>query len=210
MEGKLVDSEGKGFEGHEVTIHGVEGLRELKRMLSKVYKFRKYNSVADFGLALKGGFSTSESEHADASTHFHFDKKYEGRWKHLKDDINFASMKHQRTGEDIRYFGKKSGEKRAWFKVEPRGEYVVVEEISIDEKESKLKKTYEKKMTANDFMMFAMEKDLRGYTQEEVDQANDGKAGKGMPIIIDNVDTFTQPESRFGKGLFHVKWGSLA
>ena len=48
---------------------------ELKRSLGKVYKFKKYGSVAEWGIDLKGGVSTAdESQEGD---HFHFDKKYE-------------------------------------------------------------------------------------------------------------------------------------
>ena len=81
-------------------------------------------------------------------------------------------MKQQRTGDEIRYFGKKNGEKRVWYKIETHGDGVDVQEISYDEKENKIASSFHKKMPANDFMMFTMEKDLRGYTQEEVDEAN--------------------------------------
>jgi|GEM_PF-6300011 len=52
-------------------------------------------------------------------------------------------------------------------------------------------------MPANDFMMFAMEKDLRGYTQEEVDTANAGDNGK--PYIADRIDPSKQPDVRYGR-----------
>lgn len=70
---------------------------------------------------LKGGVSTSDDGPQSGEEHFHFDKKYEGRWKHLKDDIDFPSMKNQRTKKDIKYFGKKSGDQRAWYEVEVNG-----------------------------------------------------------------------------------------
>lgn len=52
-----------------------------------------------------------------------------------------------------------------------------------------LKITYKRDMPINDFMMFAMEKDLRGYTQEEVDEAN---GSSGHNFIADWVDPVPQ------------------
>lgn len=119
--------------------------------------------------------SLSDDGTPEGGEHFHFDKKYESRRKHLKDDIDFPAMKNQKTGKDIKYFGKKSGDQRARFEIEQSGGSVKVRQISLDKDTkdpTKAHITYEKVMPVNDFMIFAMEKDLRGYTQEEVDAAN--------------------------------------
>ena len=89
-------------------------------------------------------------------------------------------MKHQQTKKDIKYFGKKVGNDRVWFETELHGDSIRVKEVKIkEEKDDKgkvksrsLEYPYTKEMPINDFMMFAMEKDLRGYTQEDVDTAN--------------------------------------
>lgn len=78
---------------------------------------------------------------------------------------------------------------------------------------SKVYPTYERTMPVNDFMMFAMEKDLRGYTQEEVDSANgadNDSARAGANYIADWIDPSAQDSSRFGRGAFNMKRGSIA
>lgn len=161
-------------------MHGAEGLSALKRAMGKVYKFKKYSTITQWGLDLKGGVTTADDDTTTTGTHFHFDKKYEGWRNHLKEDINFSSMKNQQTGKDIRYFGKKIGDTRAWYEIDLKGDAVSVREIQIEDEKNDddqiVKRTkkimYEQTMPVNDFMMFAMEKDLRGYTQEDVDKAN--------------------------------------
>lgn len=74
--------------------------------MSKVYKFKKYNTISQWGLDLKGGVTTGDDKHAPEG-HFHFDKKYDGWRKHLKDDIDFSSMVSQKSKKSIKYFGKK-------------------------------------------------------------------------------------------------------
>lgn len=125
--------------------------------------------------------SAADDNHAPDS-HFHFDKKYEGRWKHLKDDIDFSSMIHQQTKKPIKYFGKKVGNERVRYEIDQGGGSVKVKELKLEDVKDadgkptskELKVTYKREMPINDFMMFAMEKDLRGYTQEDVDDANGG------------------------------------
>lgn len=126
-------------------------------------------------------------------------------------------MKHQRTGKDIKYFGKKSGDQRAWYEIETHGNSVTVKQISLeksaDSGEKTLSTTYKKTMPINDFMMFAMEKNLRGYTQEEVDVANGGDKNTeraDIPYIADWVDPSPQESTRFGSGLLNLRWGSIA
>lgn len=214
-EGKLINTGGSSLEGRKSTIHGAAGLKELKHAVSKVYKFKKYSTISQWGIDLKGGVSASDDD-SPADKNFHFDKKYEGRRKHLKDDIDFSSMIHQQTKKPIKYFGKKVGDERVWYEVDQRGGSVKLKEIQQKDKEDKnnkdLETTYEREMPINDFMMFAMEKDLRGYTQEDVDDANGGNEypqNKDMKYIFDTVEPISQPKAAFGTGLFGLTWGNI-
>lgn len=130
---------------------------------------------------LKGSIEASDNESSDAR--FQFDKKYEGWVKHVKDDIDFSSMVHQKTKKPIKYFGKKVGNERVWYEIDQRAGSIHVKELKLEDVKDKdgnpiskdLKVTYKKEMPINDFMMFSMEKDLRGYTQQDVDEANGGE-----------------------------------
>ncbi len=118
-------------------------------------------------------------------------------------------MLSQSTKKPIKYFGKKVGNERVWYEIDQSSGSVKVREMKLEEtKDDKgkitgrnLKVMYKREMPINDFMMFAMEKDLRGYTQEDVDTANGGdedSANKGGSFIKDRVDPSIQGPERMG------------
>lgn len=160
------------------------GMEEFRKSFSKVYKMPKQTDLVSWGMTLK-----------DPNTKLKFDKKYMDWVKMMQQKVDFSSMVKQGEGdkkEDVKYFGSIVGEERLRYKVNLAERTVGVE--WLDRKGNMVRQ----EMDLNGFMIFAAEKGIHPYSQEDVDRAN-GTENAWLHYIISgdkNIDRFYQPDSR--------------
>ena len=142
-------------------------------------------------------------------------KRIDDRYKQLIKTVDFGSMKKQADDgkgqtEDIKYFGasfydldsnsEKYVEKKAWYKVEFVGNKV---KLSVPNPDGKGSPLWSRQLNMNEFLLFAADKNLKPYSQKDVDEVNAKNEGDdaaaGQDLMHDGVVPAFQDQERMNK-----------
>lgn len=162
-------------------------MEDFIKTFGKVYKLPKNTDMVSWGMKLK-----------DPNSKWKLDSKYADWIKMMQQKVDFSSMLKQDTKAKVQYFGATVGDERLWYKVDFSGKLATI--VGKDRTNKMVKQT----MDMNGFMIFAAEKGLHPYSQEEVDKANGGdqdSSMKGLDRILTGKEAlehnkFMQPEER--------------